>query len=392
MSKETNKLNSALSFEKRVTNAFEALGYHAQKLLELPEADLFLSKFEFPLKIRLLAELKYYERSLVPASTVYRVLNNLQHYDVDKATIVTTLGFTREAIRIAEESKEKVILLTEAELVGNIPRKHMGRYYDAFVNSDYVDSSIQEFFEVAKPRYEYVTLRLSKSALFELLAEFTSHKEIARFAVEKIPQRILIKQLTGILKPTEIKEILAELPKKSAKAIPRKKEIEEKYKKAKNASDSNEKGKLLEQVMKDIFGSVPGLKIVGSRIDDGIEEIDIQIRNYNHEHVWAEFDGMIFVECKNWSSPIGPKEIDSFKAKLERNGIHSGILVATTGVTGQPRKLEGSWGAIKMHLQKGYKIVVLEGRDLGDIFQCTDVSEKVDEKYVYLFKLGSQHA
>ena len=392
MPEDINKQNSALSFEKRVIDAFEALDYRAEKLLDFPEVDFFLSKFEFPLEIKLLVELKYYERSFVPASTVYRVLSNLQQYEVDRAVIVTTLGFTKEATKIAEESKEKIVLLTEAELVGNIPSRRVRRYYDEFLRSNYIRSSVREFFDVAKKRYEDLAFKLPKSTLYELLSEFTSHEEVTRFAVDKIPREILIEQLAKVLRPTEIREILAEIPRKTTKAIPRKNEIEDRYKKAKAASDSNVKGKLFEQVMKDIFGSVPGLKITGSRINNGIEEIDIQIRNYNHEHVWTEFDGMIFVECKNWSQRVGSKEVDTFKAKLERNGIHAGILVATIGVTGDPSKLEGAWGAIKMNLQNGYKIVVLEGKDLEDIFKCIDVSEKVDEKYAYLYKLGSPHA
>lgn len=392
MPRDINKPNSALSFEKRVINAFEALGYRVEKLPDLPEVDFFLSKFEFPLEIRLLVELKYSERSFVPASTVYRVLSNLQQYEVDKAIIVSTLGFTREAIKIAEESKEKVVLLTEAELVENISRRRMGRYYDEFLRSNYIQSSVREFLEVAEPSYKDLALRLPKRTLYGLLSEFTSHEEVARFVVEKIPREIIIEQFAKILGFSEIKEILAQIPRKTTKPIPRKNEIESTYKKAKVASDPNRKGKLLEQVMKAIFESVPGLKITGSRIDDGIEEIDIQIRNYNHEHVWAEFEGMIFVECKNWSKSVGSKEIDNFKGKLERNGIHAGILVATMGVSGRPSKLEGAWGAIKMYLQNGYKVVVLDGKDLGDIFQCIDVSEKVDEKYVYLYKLGSPHA
>jgi hypothetical protein len=128
---------------------------------------------------------------------------------------------------------------------------------------------------------------------------------------------------------------------------------------------------------------------VGSNVNDGIEEIDLQIRNYNREHVWADFEGMIFVECKNWSKPVGSDEIDHFVGKLERNGLNSGILIAVKGVTGRHVRLEGAWGAIKMYLQKGRKIIVLDDKDIEDILKCTDISDKVDEKYIHLYKLGS---
>jgi len=63
----------------------------------------------------------------------------------------------------------------------------------------------------------------------------------------------------------------------------------------------------------------------------------------NRDDIWADFDGMIFVECKNWSRRVGADEIRNFKGKLENNGIHAGILVAVNGVMG-----EGSNGAYRM--------------------------------------------
>jgi hypothetical protein len=388
MDKETSMQNSARAFEYRIIDAFNAIGYAVDKPSKPSEFDFFIRRYEFPFEIKAIVEVKYFERSFVPASVVYRHLDMLQRYSVDKAIIVTTLGFSREGKSLAERSEGKIVLLTEAELIEKIPGRRMHEYYDSFLNSNYVLSSVREYFETTKPSYEDMISRIPRNRLCEFLSEFAPPKDLADFIAEKVPRERIVEQFEKSLEPSEVKEILVSRPKKIEIPISRKKEIEQTYEQARSSNDSNQKGKLFEKVMKGIFELVPDLKVVGSNVDDGIEEIDIQLRNYNHEHIWAELEGMIFVECKNWSKPVTSKEIDNFKAKLERNGLHTGILVAVMGVTGSG--LSGGWGAIKMYLQNGWKIIVLDGKDLEDIFKCTDISEKIDDKYVHLYKIGNQ--
>jgi hypothetical protein len=77
-----------------------------------------------------------------------------------------------------------------------------------------------------------------------------------------------------------------------------KRKIYEKYMNAKHQTNINEKGVLFEQVVEEIVNLVPGLKVVGSDINNGIEEIDLMVRNHNRKKVWADFDGLFFIECK----------------------------------------------------------------------------------------------
>jgi hypothetical protein len=125
----------------------------------------------------------------------------------------------------------------------------------------------------------------------------------------------------------------------------KKKSINALYERALRTTKASEKGKLLEHVITDLIKLVPKLMVVGVRVDDGIQEVDIYVRNFNREGVWADFAGMIFVECKNWSDP----------------------------------------GQIRLFLAKGYKIVILNGKDIEEILNCKDVSAKIDEKYIKLY-------
>jgi hypothetical protein len=50
--------------------------------------------------------------------------------------------------------------------------------------------------------------------------------------------------------------------------------------------------------------------------------------------------------------------------------------------------MEGARGQIKTQLIKdNVKIIVMDGSDLEDIFHCRDVSDKIDEKYIELYKI-----
>jgi hypothetical protein len=151
-----------------------------------------------------------------------------------------------------------------------------------------------------------------------------------------------------------------------------------------NQTEINAKGRLLEQVVSKIVSLVRDLHVVGTRIDDGIQEIDIYVRNHNKKYVWADMEGMIFIECKNWAGRVGSNEIALFGQKLNNKGLGSGIFVAMNGITGED--FDGAKGQLRLLLQQGVKIIVIDGTDIEDILNCRDASAKIDEKYIDLYK------
>ena len=105
---------------------------------------------------------------------------------------------------------------------------------------------------------------------------------------------------------------------------------------AQAASNPQRKGKLLEDLVAEMFRSVPELGSVASvnRRND-IEEIDIIVRNECVTAPWNREGAYFLVECKNWSVPTDRRELDVFRQKLERRRGRStvGFLVAPGGFT-----------------------------------------------------------
>jgi ActR/RegA family two-component response regulator len=99
--------------------------------------------------------------------------------------------------------------------------------------------------------------------------------------------------------------------------------------------DRNRKGKLLEELVKLLFQATPGFGRITTRLDNGIEEIDLKIDNRSNDPTWKDEGSYLLGECKNWSSPCGSNEVRSFRAKFttKYNRVRTGFLFAPGGFT-----------------------------------------------------------
>ena len=135
--------------------------------------------------------------------------------------------------------------------------------------------------------------------------------------------------------------------------------IKDKWNEAQKSTDSNEKGKALEELLVLIFSTMEGF-IPSHRVRTRTEEIDISVRNESKDLFWSKFTPFILVECKNWSTSCGKDEVVLFREKLtNRFGVSQlGFLVSMNGFTDALTKelLRGSKGE--------YLVVPLDGKDL----------------------------
>lgn len=116
----------------------------------------------------------------------------------------------------------------------------------------------------------------------------------------------------------------------------REQEIRELWSAVRSETDSQRKGKLLEDLMIRIFKTLPGFSHITARAKNKDEEIDLIIRNESPDAFWSrEGSQYILVECKNWSKPVGPDELIVFRNKLENRGARCrlGFFIALGGFT-----------------------------------------------------------
>jgi ActR/RegA family two-component response regulator len=108
------------------------------------------------------------------------------------------------------------------------------------------------------------------------------------------------------------------------------------WERVRTEADRNRKGKLLEELVKDLFRATPGFEKVKTRLDNEIEEIDVVVENRSDDPLWKN-DGASYLlaECKNWSSRCGSSEIASFHNKLttKYGRARTGFFIAPGGFT-----------------------------------------------------------
>jgi len=379
------------AFEERITTVLRELGYRTERPKQMPNfgPDILAWKTD-PLmgEVRLAVELKYYENSLVPLPAVRHALAFLDLGRFDRTAIVTTIGFTEESKSFAQESG-KLSLLTEADLVRQLPQRQQKSYQRGLLEAGYIQFFISQSLREEKQADTSLIIRqaeLPKDQLLQLVAKSVSPEELLDILVQRASKEAIVENLVSLLEPHQLEVVVRHaMSIESSRLKGKKQSLRESYERARSETDPDTKGKLFEKFFKELIVLVPDLSIAGSRINpEGIEEIDIQVWNENRKGVWEAFDQMIFVECKNWSGPVGSSAISEFRAKLDDHKVRAGIFVAMNRITGEDNG--GAWGNVRNALKAGYKIVVLEGTDLDDILACVDVTDKVREKYQRIYQ------
>ncbi|MGB3308239.1 MAG: restriction endonuclease [Nodosilinea sp.] len=129
--------------------------------------------------------------------------------------------------------------------------------------------------------------------------------------------------------------------------------------------DTYKKGLWLENMMSLLFGDNSSIEVVNKRVSTGDEEIDLVIKNSIESPFWQAFGSpLFFVECKNWSKPVGSKDIRDFEIKLQNHSLAKiGFFVSFNGFTSEARSEFKRFG------RENYHIVPLSRVDIEEFLK-----------------------
>lgn len=98
---------------------------------------------------------------------------------------------------------------------------------------------------------------------------------------------------------------------------------------------ASQKGRVLEETMALLFRTMPGFCELSLNRHGSAEEFDVVVTNASTDPVLAKEGSWFLVECKNWSRPVDPIQLDYLRTKLrDRYGrVKLGLLVAPLGFT-----------------------------------------------------------
>lgn len=140
-----------------------------------------------------------------------------------------------------------------------------------------------------------------------------------------------------------------------------------------------QKGILLEQLVSSMMSSLSGLEVTFTDVRTPDEEIDIVLLNLKKCDAFSNLPNDIFIECKNWSTPIGVPEVDHFMKTLERSGVEFGIFVARYGITGN--KFKDAQNIILQERKSKRRVIVITWENIENITSVEDIYDMIKVKY-----------
>jgi len=155
-----------------------------------------------------------------------------------------------------------------------------------------------------------------------------------------------------------------------------------------------EQGKALEDLICYVFGRVSGIEVSKrNKLNTfGTEEVDIAFWNAKLQNGLHFLPNIILVECKNWSNPLGSREVAYFAQLLQNRGRDYGILIAANGISGSATDVNQAHYEVAMSLSRGLNILVLTRSDLETLHSTEQLAYLLKEKLCELAVSGTVFA
>jgi hypothetical protein len=101
-------------------------------------------------------------------------------------------------------------------------------------------------------------------------------------------------------------------------------------------SAGNPRGRALEQIVCEMFGSLPGVEIGERNIlaGSGEAELDILLANTQREDGLPVFGRDVLIECKSSDDPLDSRGVNHFVSQVQRRNLPWSVIVSLSGITG----------------------------------------------------------
>lgn len=138
-------------------------------------------------------------------------------------------------------------------------------------------------------------------------------------------------------------------------------EIEHAWAHSDAAESANERGEILEELVKYIFERLPGFSHWKSRhlTNDGSAEFDVCFHNDIRLSPFPFAEPAMVVECKNTGRRIDSAGVRNFIAKLEDVQVSWAFLVAAQGITGSGQRNTRAHAAIQTARTRKVNLLVI---------------------------------
>jgi hypothetical protein len=168
-------------------------------------------------------------------------------------------------------------------------------------------------------------------------------------------------------------------------------QIEMLLREGKEAQTTKQKGDALETLICYLFQTIPGITVTrrNERNAFDTEEIDVAFFNEQASDGLPFLPWIILVECKNWTHPVGSEHVSWFDTKMRNRGVEFGILVAASGITGNPAMLTDAHSTIANALKERRRLIVITADEIMCLAHSSQLIRLIKEKLCDLAVRGS---
>lgn len=131
-------------------------------------------------------------------------------------------------------------------------------------------------------------------------------------------------------------------------------------------SNSQKKGKLLEEFLEELFNSSVGMKVIGKNVNNWDEELDIILKNNGDSSFYRNLNSpLILLEAKNWKgkSPTKVTRDFSTKVRLHRNLTRIWLFISINWYTWEVDEL------LKRLWPTDEIMVLVDGRNIEQLLE-----------------------
>lgn len=150
-----------------------------------------------------------------------------------------------------------------------------------------------------------------------------------------------------------------------------------------DATDSSyERGQILEELVRFVFGGLPGFSHWKSRhvTSNGDAEFDVCFHNDIRLSPFPSAEPAMVVECKNTGDAIGSAEVRNFVAKMEDVQLSWAFLVAANGITGSGERNSNAHAVIQQARGRKINVLVLTRAEIEGLHSREHFAELVRDK------------
>ena len=154
-----------------------------------------------------------------------------------------------------------------------------------------------------------------------------------------------------------------------------------------DTGNTHQKGRYFEDLVLYLFDKFNGVRLADRNVLDisGAQEIDLALWNNRVIGPFDILDPIIICECKNEAPPLSSAKVREFVQKLRTRGAKSGILVSSSGISGQLNGFRHANSVIMDALSMdGIKVVVIDREDILSFSNTDDMLNNILEKYLQL--------